>query len=277
MPVTLLPGAPRVQETLTRCGWQELGGPGSSRLLHCSGASWVLRVWLCSLGPEALWAGLWGPGISLLFPGLNVTPIWQQLYPNRPYPASASNAQKCSLKEHWVFWDQTEMAGAFRCLWVCTAARRGFTHSLMFRLLSSACILFHGTSVLSSIKLLDKLIEMVPNLRSYAQEENSNMVMVYFIKAEIVFNEKWSLTLTCCLCHRHTDLSVCIPPFLHKIETKWFLFLLPLCPIPSWLSLCLVGLVQGRLLMAAELGQKLKKQGSWRPQTSHTSMPDYNP
>lgn len=71
---------------------------------------------------------------------------------------------------------------------------------------------------------------MVVKLRSHAQEENSNLIRVYFMKAGIIFNEKWSLILTCSLCHRHTDITLSMSPFLHKIQTK---FLLPLCPTGS--------------------------------------------
>lgn len=151
------------------CRRDQLAAAGRSSVVPapaaCSVAVELPEFWASALQPMAWGSWSWAPRAwrLLFFPGLNVTPLWQQLYPNRPYPARGSNAQKCSLKGHWVFWDQREMPGAFRCFQVCTAARRSFTHSLMFPHLSSACILFHGTSVLSSIQLLDKFLKWFPN------------------------------------------------------------------------------------------------------------------
>lgn len=67
-------------------------------------------VWLCSPWPEAIWAGFQVPPISLLKPGLNVTPSWQQLYLNRPsqpvpaMPRNASEGVLSSLRSNRNAW-----------------------------------------------------------------------------------------------------------------------------------------------------------------------------
>lgn len=134
-----------------------------------------------------------------------------------------------SLALQPMAWGSLSEAPMSWHLQVCTAARRSFTHGLMFTAFSSACILLCGTPFFNSA--FRQGFEMVVKLRSHMQEENSNLMRVYFMKAGIVFNEKWSLILTCYLCHRHRDITLSISPFLHKIQTK---FLLPLCLTCSW-------------------------------------------